>query len=181
MQSSFSTFFFEFSFLDFCLDSIEFFKCMIWHSNPFFFLLLLFFFMTCLLRAMTHIIDGFSGWNTISHVGIVLKGSSFGQMVVHVISVQKKMAQKCSREMDNFIFGQRAPRHQSRIIWRYYGLMTCVFGYWKGVGRLEAIASLDAYQITKYQVLQKLIIFYFLVSEEFEKEILKLEIFLPVV
>ena len=44
MQSSFSTFFFEFSFFDFRLDSIEFFKCMIWQSNPFFFLLLLYFF-----------------------------------------------------------------------------------------------------------------------------------------
>ena len=32
MQSSFSTFFFEFSFLDFRLDSIEFLKCMIWQS-----------------------------------------------------------------------------------------------------------------------------------------------------
>ena len=36
MQSSFSTFFFEFRFFDFRLDSIKFFKCMIWQSNPFF-------------------------------------------------------------------------------------------------------------------------------------------------
>ena len=43
MQSSFSTFFFEFSFLDFRLDSIEFIKCMIWQSNPFLLLLLFFY------------------------------------------------------------------------------------------------------------------------------------------
>ena len=44
-------------------------------------------------------------------------------------------------------------QHQSRMILKYYGLGTSVFGYRKGVGRLEAVASLDAYQITKYQVL----------------------------
>ena len=97
------------------------------------------------------------------------------------LSKERIMAQKCSREMDNFFFGQRAPRYQSRMILKYYGLVTCIFGYWKGVGRFEAVASLNAYQITKYQVLQKLIIFCFLVSEEFEKEILKSGIFLPIV
>ena len=66
------------------------------------------------------------------------------------LSKKKIMAQKCSREMDNFLFGQRAPRHQSRMILKYYGLGTCVFGYGKGVDRLEAVASLNAYKITKY-------------------------------
>ena len=36
-------------------------------------------------------------------------------------------------------------------------LGTCVSGPWKGFGRLEAIASLDAYQITNYRFLQKFI------------------------
>ena len=67
------------------------------------------------------------------------------------------MAQKCFREMGNF--GQHAPRHQSKMISRYHGLETCVFGHRKSFGRLEAVASLDAYQITNYQFLQKLIIF----------------------
>ena len=43
------------------------------------------------------------------------------------------------------------------MILKYHGPGTSVFGYRKGVGRFEAIASIDAYQITKYQVLQKLI------------------------
>ena len=33
------------------------------------------------------------------------------------------------------------------------------FAYWKGFDRLETVASLDAYQITNYQFLSKLIIF----------------------
>ena len=41
----------------------------------------------------------------------------------------------------------------------------------KRFGRFEAIASLDAYQITNYQILQKFI-FYYLIFEEFTKEFL---------
>ena len=41
-MQSFFWHFFEFSFLDFRLDSIEFLKCMIWQSNPFFLLSLFF-------------------------------------------------------------------------------------------------------------------------------------------
>ena len=113
---------------------------------------------------------------------IVLKRLVFWSRVVHIIFVLKRVVpQKCSRKMDNFLFGQRAPRHQSSMILKYYGLVTCVFGYWKGVGKLEAVVSLDTHQIIKYQVLQKLIIFCCLVFEEFDKEILKSGIFLPVV
>ena len=63
------------------------------------------------------------------------------------------MAQRCFREMGNF--GQHAPRHQSKVISRYHGLGTCIFGHRKSFGRLEAVASLDAYQITNYHFLQK--------------------------
>ena len=63
------------------------------------------------------------------------------------------------------------------MILKYYGLGTCVFGYRKGFGKLEAVASLDAYQVTKYQVLQKLI-FRCLIFEEIEKENFKSKIFL---
>ena len=41
----------------------------------------------------------------------------------------------------------------------------------KGFGRLKVVASLDAYQITKYQILQKFI-FCYLIFEKFEKELL---------
>ena len=88
MQSSFSIFF-EFSFLDFCLDLIEFFKCMIWQSNPLFFV---FVHTTFLLRAITHAIVGFPDWSITLHVRIVLKkkGCLLVKRVVHTISVSKK-------------------------------------------------------------------------------------------
>ena len=49
--------------------------------------------------------------------------------------------------------------------------MGLVFWSLEGFGRFEAIASLDAYQITKYQNLQKFI-FCYLIFEEIEKEFL---------
>ena len=58
------------------------------------------------------------------------------------------MAQKYFGEMGNF--GQHAPRHQSKMISRYHGLGT-LFCSLKRFGRFETVASLDAYQITKYQ------------------------------
>ena len=63
------------------------------------------------------------------------------------------MAQKCSREMGNFC--QHAPRHQSGRFQNITILETCVFGYREGFGKLEVVASLDAYQITNYQFLSK--------------------------
>ena len=107
------------------------------------------------------------------------KGLSFGPgLFMSFLSKEKIMAQKYSRKIDNFLFGQRAPRHQSRMILKYYGLVICVFGYWKGVGRLEAVASLDAYQISSPTKTHHFLLPDF---EEFAKEILKSEIFLPVV
>ena len=55
---------------------------------------------------------------------------------------------------------------------KYYGLGTCIFGHRENFDRLEAIASLDAYQITNYQFLSKT--HHFLLSdfEEFEKKFL---------
>ena len=48
-------------------------------------------------------------------------------------------------------------------------LGTFVFGHRKGIGRLEVVASLDAYQITNCQFLSKTHHFYCLIFEEFEK------------
>ena len=74
-----------------------------WYGNQNFFF---FFFTTCLLRAMTHTINSFLGWSTISYVGIVLKrvvfwskGCSYhfcqqervmAQRVIHTVFVSKK-------------------------------------------------------------------------------------------
>ena len=60
---------------------------------------------------------------------------------------------KGSREMSNF--DQRAPRHQSRTILECHSLVTCVWLMKRVFGGLGAIASLDVYQITKYQFLLK--------------------------
>ena len=181
MQPSFSTFF-EFGFLDFSLDSIKFLKCMIWQTN--FFCCFFCFFLvptTFLLWVTTHAIDGLPDWKqNFSHENCFEKGLSFGRgLFMPFLSKERVTVQKCSQEMGNFLFGQRAPRHQSKMILKYYGLRTCVFCYRKGVDRFEVVASFDAYQITKYQVLQKLI-FCCLISEEFEKKNFKSRIFLLV-
>ena len=63
------------------------------------------------------------------------------------------MTQKYFREMINF--GQHALRHRSKMVSKYHDLGICVFGHRKGFDRLEAVASLDAYQITNYQFLSK--------------------------
>ena len=52
-------------------------------------------------------------------------------------------------------FGQRAPRHQSRWFQNIAILGFCVFGHREGFGKLEAIASLDANQITNCQFFSK--------------------------
>ena len=85
------------------------------------------------------------------------------------------MAQKCSREMDNFLFGQRVLRHQLRSILRYHGFRIFIFDHWKGFGRLEAIGSSNAYQITEYQILQKII--FCPISKIFAREVLNLEFY----
>ena len=59
------------------------------------------------------------------------------------------------------------------MISEYHDLGTCVSGHLKGFGKLETVASLDAYQITNYQFLSKLIIFRCLISEEFKKKVSK--------
>ena len=45
------------------------------------------------------------------------------------------------------------PQGVNHVISEYHDFRACIFGHWKGLGRFEAIASLDAYQITKYQIL----------------------------
>ena len=66
------------------------------------------------------------------------------------------MAQKYFREMGNF--GQYVLRHQSRWFQSITILGFC-FAYLKVFDRFETIASLDAYQITKYQFFKNLSFF----------------------
>ena len=110
----------------------------------------------CLLRATTSAIDGLPSRSISSHVRIVLKGWPFGpKLFISFLSTKRVMTQKCSREMG--AFDQHASRHQSGWFQNITILGTCVFGPWKGFGSLEAVASLDTYQITNYQFLQKFI------------------------
>ena len=94
------------------------------------------------------------------------KGLSFGQRVVYTIFVSKKWlwfkglftsflsARKglwlkgVLKTWAVFFLVNVPQGNQSRMILKYQSLGTCVFGRWKGFGRLEAIASLDAYQIS---------------------------------
>ena len=63
------------------------------------------------------------------------------------------MAQKYSREMGNF--RSMCPEASINVISESYDLGTCVFWSLKRFGRFEAVASLDAYQITNYQFSKK--------------------------
>ena len=74
-------------------------------------------------------------------------------------------------------FQSTCPKASIKMVSEYHDLGTCVFGHWKGFGKLETVANFNAYQITKYQILQKLIIFCCMIFEEFKKEILKSRIF----
>ena len=58
------------------------------------------------------------------------------------------------------------------MISKHRGLGTCAFCHRGGFERLEAVASLDAYQITNYQFLSKTHQFLLPDSEEFEKKFL---------
>ena len=143
-----------------------------WHDNQFFFL---FFFRSHDLSTLGN--DAYHRWpfNLKHHSSCencFENESSFGSRVVHIISVQRKgMAQKCFiyvrkekgygskgfRKMGNF--RSTCPQGINQGDFRVSGFWDLYFWSFKGFGRFEAIASLDAYQITKYQTLQKLIIF----------------------
>ena len=66
------------------------------------------------------------------------------------------MAPECSREMGNFL--SMCLEASIEVISKYHdpGILFCLL---KMFGRFGTVASLDAYQITNYQFLSKLIIF----------------------
>ena len=63
------------------------------------------------------------------------------------------MAQKYSREMGNF--WSMHPEASIKVISERHDVGTCVFWLLKRFGKFEAVASLDAYQITNYQFSSK--------------------------
>ena len=112
--SSFSqhSFFFVFFASWFSFRHSRIFKCMTWQSI-FLLFFFSFFFTICLLRTMTHTINGPPSWSIFLVWGLFWL-LAFWSKGVYTNTVNKKriMAQKYFREMGNF--GQRAPRHQSR-------------------------------------------------------------------
>ena len=86
-------------------------------------------------------------------VRIVLEGWPFGPRLF-ISFLLEDMAQKYSQEIGNF--GSTSPKASIRVISEYHDLRDlCFWGHQKSFGRLEAVASLDAYQITNYQFLSK--------------------------
>ena len=129
----------------------------------------------CLLRATMPTIDGLLSWSISSHMRIVLKCWLFGpKLFISFLSKERIMAQKCFREMGNF--WSTCPRHQFS---EYHDLGILCFWSLKRFGKLEAVASLDAYQITNYEFLQKFI-FICLIFTKFEK-VSKLGVLWPIV
>ena len=109
-----------------------------WYDNQILFCFYYYFFTTCLLRTTTHTIDGFSGCSTVFHVGIVLKGSSCGQMVVHVISIQRKdYGSKVFSRNGQFPFWSTCPKTSIKDDFEILWLVTCVFGYWNELAGLK--------------------------------------------
>ena len=89
--------------------------------------------------------------------GLLWKGWLFGpKLFIPLLSTKRVMTQKCFREMGNF--RSMCPKTLIKVISGYHdlGILFCSL---KRFGRFETVASLDAYQITKYQFFQKLVIF----------------------
>ena len=107
-----------------------------------------------------------------------MKGWLFGpKLFISFLSKEKIMAQKRSREMDNF--GSTCPKALIRVISEYHDLRDLYFWSSKGFGRLEVVASLDAYQITNCQFISKSHHFCCLIFEGFEKQVSKSGVLWP--
>ena len=149
------------SWSSFRLNRVFFFKCMIWQSIFLLFCFFLFFrfFHSHDLSTSSNdaVIDDLLSRSISSHVRIISERLVFWFEVARITSVKRKMGLKSIPEKWA-IFGQCVLRHQSRWFQSITILGFC-FAHWKGFDRLEAVASLDAYQITNYQFLSKLIIF----------------------
>ena len=88
------------------------------------------------------------------------------------------MAQKYSREMDNF--WSMCPEVSINVISKRHDLGTCVFWSLKRFGRFKVIASLDGYQITNYQFPLKTYHFLLLDFRRIREEVSKSGILWPI-
>ena len=107
-------------------------------------------------------------------VRIVLEGWPFGpRLFISFLSKERIMAQKCYREMGNFwsTCPKTSIKDDFKVSW------SCVFGHQGGFDKLEAVASLGAYQITNYQFLSKTHHFLLPDSKESEKKFLNQEFY----
>ena len=130
--------FFEFDFLDFCLDSVEFFKCMTWQSIFLFILLFIHFFLFFEWSILGNVTC--RGWpSSLKH--LFSYEDRFGRVgfwfeVAHIISVQRKnMAQKYSREMGNF--WSMCPEASIKVISECHDFGTFISSYCKGLVGLK--------------------------------------------
>ena len=83
-----------------------------------------------------------------------MEGWSFGpRLFVSFLSKKRIMAQKCYREMGNF--WSTCPKASTENDFKASRFWDLRFWSSRGFDRLEAVASLDAYQITNYQFLSK--------------------------
>ena len=97
----------------------------------------------------------------------------FKELLLPFLLARKGSVQRCTRDIGNNCFWSTCPVGiKSMTISRCHSIEICVSSYPKEFGRLEAIASLDAYRITKFQILQNIFLCYYLIFEEFEKEFL---------
>ena len=83
-----------------------------------------------------------------------MKDWPFGpKLFISFLSTKRVMAQKCSREMGAFL--STCPKASIRDEFQVSWFWDLRFWSSRGFDRLEAVASLDAYQITNYQFISK--------------------------
>ena len=157
--------------LDPRLDLVEFFKCMSWQLIFFSFFDLSTSGNDAYHRWPSKLKHLFSVWGLFWKVGLLV------QSCLYHFCPNRGLWLKSVLEKWVF-FGQHTLRHQSGWFQNITILGTCIFGSWKGFGRLEAIASLDAYQITNCQFLSKVHHFCCLISKN-SREVSKSRILWP--
>ena len=145
----FSTFFWL---LDSCLDLIEFFKCMIWQS-----IFLLFFFHSHDLSAPSN--DAYPRWtSSLKHLFSYEDRFERVSLWFEVYHFCPNRGLWLKSVFEKWVILVNMPQGINQRWFQDIAILGfCVFAQGKGLAGLKAIASLDAYQITNYQFLQKFI------------------------
>ena len=147
----FLTHLFEFDFLDFCLDSLEFFKCMTWQSIFSLLLFIHFFSLFWMVHSgqchmlwmVVHLEASLLIWGSFWKGWLLVRGCSY-----HFCPEEKygsKVFPKNGQFLVNVPWGINQGDFRVSRFWDLY------FWSLKGFGRFKVVASLDAYQITNYQ------------------------------